>query len=91
MKYVLIGFLKLYRLLISPLYGQVCKFYPSCSAYSLQAVQTHGAWKGSVLTVKRLARCHPWSAGGYDPVPGTDHVHDAAQAQADSAHDRGAQ
>ena len=72
MKYLLIGFLKLYRLLISPLYGQVCKFHPSCSAYSLEAVQTHGAWKGSVLTVKRLGRCHPWSAGGYDPVPGTD-------------------
>ncbi len=72
MKYLLIGLLKLYRLLISPLYGQVCKFYPSCSAYSLQAVQTHGAWTGSILTAKRLARCHPWSAGGYDPVPGTD-------------------
>lgn len=71
MKYVLIGFLKLYRLVISPMYGQVCKFHPSCSAYSLEAVQRHGAWKGSVLTVKRLGRCHPWSAGGYDPVPGT--------------------
>lgn len=74
MKYVLIGLLKVYRAVISPLYGQVCKFYPSCSAYSLQAVQTHGAIKGTVLTVKRLARCHPWSAGGYDPVPGT-HSH----------------
>lgn len=77
MKYLLIGFLKLYRLLISPLYGQVCKFYPSCSAYSLEAVQTHGAWKGSILTVKRLGRCHPWSAGGYDPVPDA-HVHRGA-------------
>ncbi|WP_241660101.1 membrane protein insertion efficiency factor YidD [Propioniciclava tarda] len=74
MKYLIIGFLKLYRLLISPLYGQVCKFHPSCSAYSLEAVQTHGAWEGSVLTVKRLGRCHPWSAGGYDPVPGTEHA-----------------
>lgn len=69
MKYVLIGLLKLYRLFISPLYGQVCKFYPSCSAYALQAVETHGAVKGSVLAAKRLGRCHPWSAGGYDPVP----------------------
>lgn len=77
MKYILIGLLKLYRLVISPLYGQVCKFYPTCSAYSLEAVQTHGAIKGSVLTVKRLARCHPWSAGGYDPVPHT-HVSEGA-------------
>lgn len=71
MKYLLIGLLKLYRLFISPLYGQVCKYYPSCSAYSLEAVQKHGALRGSVLTVKRLGRCHPWAAGGYDPVPGT--------------------
>ncbi len=69
MKYVLIGLLKVYRAIISPLYGPVCKYYPSCSAYSLEAVHTHGAWKGTILTAKRLARCHPWSAGGYDPVP----------------------
>lgn len=69
MKHLLVGFLKLYRLLISPLYGQVCKFYPTCSAYALQAVETHGAWKGTILAARRLARCHPWSAGGYDPVP----------------------
>lgn len=90
MKYVLIGLLKAYRLLISPLYGQVCKYYPSCSAYSLQAVQTHGAWRGSVLTVRRLASCHPWAAGGYDPVPGTDPEHDAELAHHHS-HTRGAQ
>lgn len=72
MKYVLIGLLKVYRAVISPLYGNVCKFHPTCSAYALGAVETHGALKGSVLTVKRLVRCHPWSLGGYDPVPGTD-------------------
>jgi putative membrane protein insertion efficiency factor len=67
----MIAFLKAYRLLVSPLYGDVCKFYPSCSAYALEAVSFHGALKGSWLTVRRLIRCHPWSLGGYDPVPHT--------------------
>ncbi|MDR1449302.1 MAG: membrane protein insertion efficiency factor YidD [Propionibacteriaceae bacterium] len=71
MKYLLIGFVKLWRLLLSPLYGNVCKFYPSCSAYGLEALRLHGAAKGSWLIVRRLGRCHPWSAGGYDPVPGS--------------------
>ena len=71
MKYVLIGLLKAWRLTISPLYGNVCRYYPSCSAYALRAVEFHGALKGSWLTVRRLLRCHPWSPGGYDPVPGT--------------------
>lgn len=72
MKYVLIGLLKVYRALISPLYGDVCKYYPTCSAYSLEAVQQHGAIKGTWLTMKRLVRCHPWSLGGFDPVPAID-------------------
>ena len=71
MKYVLIGLLKAYRLVISPLYGNVCRYYPSCSAYALRAVQVHGAVKGSWLAGRRLLRCHPWTPGGYDPVPGT--------------------
>jgi uncharacterized protein len=66
---LLIGLLKAYRLLISPLYGQVCRYHPSCSAYALGAVTDHGALRGSWLAVRRLARCHPWAAGGYDPVP----------------------
>lgn len=69
MKHVLIGLLKIYRAVISPLYGDVCKFHPTCSAYALQAVSTHGAVRGTYLTVRRLVRCHPWSLGGYDPVP----------------------
>ena len=69
MKYLLIGFLKLYRLLISPLYGEVCRYYPSCSAYALEAVQVHGSIKGSWLAMRRLARCHPWAPGGVDKVP----------------------
>lgn len=71
MKYVLIGLLKAYRLIISPLYGDVCRYYPSCSAYALRAVGFHGAAKGTWLAGRRLLRCHPWAAGGYDPVPGT--------------------
>ena len=71
MKHVLIGLLKLYRLVVSPLYGNVCRYYPSCSAYALRAVEVHGAVRGSWLAGRRLLRCHPWTPGGYDPVPGT--------------------
>jgi putative membrane protein insertion efficiency factor len=82
MKYVLIGLLKAWRLLISPLYGNVCRYYPSCSAYALRAVSVHGAVKGSWLTVRRLLRCHPWAPGGYDPVPGTPEAEEEIRDQA---------
>lgn len=71
MRWVLVGLIKAYRLVISPLYGPVCKFHPSCSTYALEAVRVHGSIRGSWLSARRLGRCHPWSAGGYDPVPGT--------------------
>jgi putative membrane protein insertion efficiency factor len=61
--------LRTYRAVVSPLYGDVCRYYPSCSAYSLQAVQAHGLVKGSWLTARRLVRCHPWSRGGIDDIP----------------------
>jgi len=60
---------RFYRLLISPSLGSNCRFEPSCSAYSLQALDQHGAMTGSYLTLRRLARCHPWCDGGHDPVP----------------------
>lgn len=69
MKWVLIGLLRAYRFAISPLYGQVCRYHPTCSAYALEAVTVHGSIKGSWLAIRRVGRCHPWAAGGYDPVP----------------------
>jgi uncharacterized protein len=59
----------LYRLLLSPLLGPHCRFYPSCSSYALQALRTHGPFRGLLLTLGRLMRCHPWCSGGLDPVP----------------------
>ena len=61
--------LRVYRAVVSPLYGDVCRFYPSCSAYALGAVQEHGLTWGIVLAARRLIHCHPWSEGGIDDVP----------------------
>jgi putative membrane protein insertion efficiency factor len=61
--------LRVYRLCISPLFGPKCRYQPSCSAYAAQAILRHGVLRGSWLAAGRIARCHPWSAGGYDPVP----------------------
>ena len=58
-----------YQLLISPLLGPRCRFYPSCSAYAVEALTTHGALRGTWLAGRRLLRCHPWNPGGPDPVP----------------------
>jgi putative membrane protein insertion efficiency factor len=58
-----------YRLLLSPWLGSSCRFEPTCSVYALQALELHGAARGSYLTLRRLGRCHPWCAGGQDPVP----------------------
>lgn len=64
-----VGFVTAWRKLISPAYGQVCRFHPSCSAYSLEALRRFGFIRGGYLTIRRLLRCHPWNPGGYDPVP----------------------
>lgn len=58
-----------YRAVISPLYGDVCRYYPSCSSYALQAIQEYGLVVGTVLGIRRIVRCHPWAAGGVDDVP----------------------
>jgi putative membrane protein insertion efficiency factor len=68
-RYLLIGLLRLYRLLVSPLYGQVCRYHPSCSAYALDAVTEYGAVRGTWMSARRLLRCHPWAPGGYPPAP----------------------
>ena len=69
MRYVLIAAVKVYQMLLSPLLGANCRFHPTCSAYSVEALQVHGAWRGLVLSIKRISKCHPWGASGYDPVP----------------------
>ncbi|MDD2388701.1 MAG: membrane protein insertion efficiency factor YidD [Desulfobacterales bacterium] len=66
---ILLFIIKIYQYLISPLFGPVCRFYPSCSEYAYQAIKTHGVMKGGVLSLKRLVKCHPFHEGGYDPVP----------------------
>lgn len=69
MKSLLIVVIKAYQYAISPLLGAHCRFHPSCSAYAREALERHGVMNGAWLAVRRLARCHPWSPGGYDPVP----------------------
>jgi putative membrane protein insertion efficiency factor len=66
---LLTGLVLGYRRLISPMLGQRCRFYPSCSAYALEAIRVHGATKGTVLATARVCRCHPWNPGGVDHVP----------------------
>ena len=67
--WLLVVLLTCYRRFVSPLLGPHCRFYPSCSSYALEAVQVHGALRGSWLAARRLSRCHPFHAGGLDPVP----------------------
>lgn len=69
MKWLLMGLVRFYRYAISPLMGPSCRFHPTCSAYALEAIERHGATRGSMLALRRIGRCHPWSDGGYDPVP----------------------
>ncbi|MGF1561602.1 MAG: membrane protein insertion efficiency factor YidD [Geminicoccaceae bacterium] len=69
MKHLLIALVRLYQLTLSPFVGRSCRFLPTCSAYAIEALQRHGAVRGSLLAAKRIGRCHPWGGSGYDPVP----------------------
>lgn len=66
---LLIAVLRAYKGVVSPFLPPACRFYPSCSEYAAQALEKHGVLRGSILSAKRLARCHPWHPGGIDPVP----------------------
>ena len=70
--YILIKFIKIYQLLLSPLLGQSCRHYPTCSNYSIEALKTYGPFKGLFLSIKRIFSCHPWAEGGYDPIKKTN-------------------
>lgn len=69
MKKLLSLVIKFYQYFISPLTGQNCRYFPTCSAYAIEAIEKHGSLKGTALAVKRVLRCHPFHAGGFDPVP----------------------
>ena len=69
MKYVLLKFVRFYQLAISPLLPPRCRYAPTCSQYAVEALQKHGAYKGSMLALRRICRCHPFGGSGYDPVP----------------------
>lgn len=69
MRKIVLALIRLYQFLLSPLLGQNCRFYPTCSNYTYQAIEKYGVLRGGWLGIKRIARCGPWTKGGYDPVP----------------------
>ena len=69
MTWLLVGAIRTYQLVISPMLGPRCRFYPSCSSYAVSSLRTHGPLKGTLLAGARICRCHPWNDGGLDPVP----------------------
>ena len=76
MRHVLKILIRAYQLVLSPMLGPRCRFYPSCSHYAIEAIESHGALRGSWLSAKRICRCHPFNPGGFDPVPSLKHLHD---------------
>ncbi len=72
---LLIGLLRAYQYLLSPFFGQHCRFMPTCSQYAIDALREHGPWRGSMLAARRVLRCHPWHPGGLDPVPERRRTH----------------
>lgn len=70
-----LALLRVYKILISPLFTGSCRFYPSCSDYAREAIETHGVMRGGFLAARRLARCHPFGGHGFDPVEPVSHTH----------------
>ncbi len=64
-----LGLIRVYQRWVSPAFGSVCRYEPACAQYAYEAIERHGVLRGTGMAVRRLARCHPWHAGGYDPVP----------------------
>ena len=64
--------IRLYRYAISPWLAPSCRYLPTCSAYAIEAIERHGVWRGGILALRRILRCHPWGGGGADPVPPSD-------------------
>jgi putative membrane protein insertion efficiency factor len=69
MRSLLILLVRAYQLFLGPLLPSACRYHPTCSAYAIEALERHGAWRGLILAIRRIGRCHPFHAGGYDPVP----------------------
>ncbi len=72
MRSLMLFLINIYRWFLSPLLGSNCRYYPSCSQYTHDAIRAHGAVRGSWLAAKRIGRCHPWAEGGHDPIPGNE-------------------
>ena len=72
MKRIAILLIRAYQLLVAPLLGNVCRFEPSCSRYAMAVIEHYGIFRGSLLALRRIGRCHPWNPGGYDPPPAGD-------------------
>ncbi len=71
MSKLLIGLIKIYQMVLSPWIGRECRFFPTCSHYSIEAIERYGFFRGSWLMIARIIRCNPWGGSGYDPVPST--------------------
>ncbi|HRW04518.1 MAG TPA: membrane protein insertion efficiency factor YidD [Caldilineaceae bacterium] len=69
MRRIFLQLIRFYQAWISPLLGSNCRFYPTCSQYTYEAIDKYGAWRGLWMGTRRIARCHPWNKGGFDPVP----------------------
>lgn len=85
---ILVGLVRLYQVGISPLTPPSCRYTPTCSAYAVEALERHGAARGSLLTLRRLLRCHPWGGQGYDPVPLPEETPAAPALQSNDARRR---